>query len=254
MILIQVVLNNKYIGYFISILILFVWSIILRILDIQSNMVDIGGTPSIRYSDMNAFGPGLQSAIWFNLYWVFFSLLCLFGAGILWNRGVLRSFWERIKSAKKQSTTAYTISFATVGVIWLAIAGYVYYNTQILNPYKTSDVLEELFVQYEKKYKKYEDAKLPKVTDIKYHIDLFPNKRNVEVKAVIQLTNEHKTSIDSLHFNTNPDWKTTFNIPNSEIAHEDTELSYIIYKLKDPIKPNSSVEIEINNSLSLIHI
>lgn len=248
MILIQVVLNNKYIGYFISILILFVWSIILGILDIQSNMVDIGGTPSIRYSDMNSFGPGLQGAIWFNLYWVFFSLLCLFGAGILWNRGVIRSLWDRLKSAKKQSTTAYTISFATVGVIWLAIAGYVYYNTQILNPYKTSDILEELSVEYEKKYKKYEDAKLPKVTDIKYHIDLFPNKRNVEVKAVIQLTNEHKTSIDSLHFNTNPDWKTTFNIPNSDVVHEDTELSYIIYKLKDPIKPNSTIEIEINNN------
>ena len=58
-ILVQVLASNKYIGYFIAILILLVWEIILNVMDISTNMLDVGGSPSTFYSDMNGFGPGV---------------------------------------------------------------------------------------------------------------------------------------------------------------------------------------------------
>ena len=53
---------------------------------------------------------------------------------------------------------------------------------------------------YEKKYKKYQAILQPKITDIKYHVDIFPNERNVFSKTIITLENNGNYAIDSLHY------------------------------------------------------
>ena len=68
MILVQVLFNSKYLAYFISILLVYISSIIFLAFDIESNMLFFGGGPSLRYSDLNGFGPGLTGALWFNTY------------------------------------------------------------------------------------------------------------------------------------------------------------------------------------------
>ncbi len=248
MIMIQVLLNNKYIGYFVSILVIFVWGILLNILDIESNMLSIGAGPSIEYSDMNAFGPGLKGAMWFNMYWVLFSLVCLLIAGALWNRGVMSALKERIKIAKKQIPKKYQFLTAGIALCWIVVAGFVYYNTQVLNPYRTSDEFEELAASYEKKYKKYQEITMPKIKAVNYFIDIFPDQRNVNVKAKIQLSNESTEAINSLHFNLNEEWDTTFSIPNATLSYEDKDFGYLIYELQQPILPQEILEIEIENT------
>jgi ABC-2 type transport system permease protein len=247
MIMIQVLSSNKYIGYFISILVLLVWEIILSILDIQSNMLNIGGGASVFYSDMNGFGPGLKSTLWFNLYWILLSVLGLLIAGALWNRGSKSSLLSRIKTAKKEVPKSYRGFIALTALMWLGVAGFVYYNTQILNPYRSSDTNEKLMADFEKKYSKYRDALHPKVTEVKYHIDIFPNKRDVHVKADIELTNESSEPIDSLHFFNNEGWDTNLNIPNAKPVYKDTTYLYTIYKLSPALQPGEKVIMKVDN-------
>lgn len=245
MIMVQVLVNNKYIGYFVSIAVIFLWSLILMAIDIQSNMLQIGGGPSTMYSDMNAFGPGLKGAMWFNLYWVLFMLLSVLVAGALWNRGSKSSLMDRIKIAKKQVPSSYRKVIIFIFILWMGVAGYVYYNTQVLNTYKTSDQMEEMMVDYEKKYKKYEKVDLPKITEAKYFIDIFPHQRDVNVKAILQLTNETNSPIDSLHFSIDDRWSPEFKIANSKLVFEDDELGYLIYQLEKPLMAGQSMEMEI---------
>lgn len=246
-ILVQVLSSNKYIGYFISILILLVWEIVLSILDLNSNMLDIGGGPSVFYSDMNGFGPGVKGALWFNLYWSLFAVLGLLVAGALWNRGSKSSLINRIKTAKKEVPKSYRGIIAIVGVIWLGVAGFVYYNTQVLNPYRSSDTTEQLMADFEKKYSKYRDAVHPKVTDAKYYIDIFPNKRDIYVKADIELTNESNQAIDSLHFFNGEGWDTKLNIPNAKPVFKDTTYLYTIYKLSPALQPGETIIMKLDN-------
>jgi len=245
MIMIQVLMNNKYIGYFISIIVIFIWDLILAAFDVSSNMVVIGGGPSLTYSDMNAFGPGLYGAMWFNIYWVLFSVVCILIAGAVWNRGSSSSLMERIKTAKKQVPSSYRLISLVAIVTWIVVAGIVYYNTQVLNEYKSSDQYKEYAAEYEKKYKKYENVNLPKITDAKYFVDIFPYKRDAYVRAILKLTNETNSSIDSIHYNIDEDWNPEISIPNSELVYEDTDLGYVIYKLNKPLKPGQTIEVEI---------
>jgi ABC-type transport system involved in multi-copper enzyme maturation permease subunit len=247
MIFIQVVINNKYIGYFVSILVIFLLNILLAIFDMETNMLSLAGKPSLMYSDMNGFGPGLVSANWFNLYWVLFGLIALLMAGALWNRGVKTPFLERIKIAKNQVPKSFRILIISVMVIWIAVAGFIYYNTQILNPYKTTDQWEELSANYEKKYKKYEKVKLPKIAEVKYFVDIFPEDRNAFIKAKMKLVNETESSIDSIHYSIDKDWHPEILIPHSELVLNDEEFGYQIYKLDKAMQPGDTINIEIHS-------
>tara|TARA_R110002050_G_scaffold300621_1_gene471016 strand:+ start:46402 stop:49977 length:3576 start_codon:yes stop_codon:yes gene_type:complete len=246
MIMIQVLINNKYVGYFASILVLFLWSIFLEIMDLSSNMLQIGASPSLRYSDMNGFGPGVLGAIWFNIYWVLFAILSLLIAGFLWNRGSKSSLKERALMAKKQIPKSYRVVVAGVFAMWVLVAGFVYYNTQVLNEYESSDYIEQLRADYEKTYKKYEKVNLPKITDIKYFVDIFPNERNVNVKAIIKLTNESGEPIDSIHYDISKKWNPEIIIPNAKLVLNDEKFNYQIYRVAPAIAPGETIEIEIN--------
>jgi ABC-2 type transport system permease protein len=247
MITIQVLSSNKYIGYFISILVLLVWEIILSILDVQSNMLNIAGGGSVFYSDMNGFGPGLKSKLWFNLYWILFAVIGLLIAGALWNRGSKSSLLSRIKTARKEVPKSYRSFIVILAVVWLSVAGFVYYNTQVLNPYRSSDETEQLSADFEKKYSKYKDAVHPKVTDAKYYIDIYPNKRDIYVKADIELTNESSEAIDSLHFFNGEGWDTKLSIPNAKPVYKDTTYLYTIYQLSPPLQPGEKTIIKLDN-------
>jgi len=248
LIFIQVIVNNKYIAYFISILLLFLLDVMMMVFDLQSNMLNLGSSPSITYSDMNGFGAALAGSNWFNLYWILFGVLILVVAGLIWVRGVTFGFKNRIKSAKKHLTPKYALSLTTISVLWIATASFVYYNTQVLNTYKTSDVIEKGQAKYEKDYKKYEGIIQPKMTDLKYHIDIFPEERKLLAKTAIVLQNKSNKSIDSLHYTIDEEWNMKLHLKDAKLVFEDKDLGYFIYKLDKPLAPNEKMGLVVETS------
>lgn len=247
-ILIQTLISNRYVGYFIGILILFVWEILLSVFDISSNMLNIGGSPSIQYSDMNGFGPGVVGSIWFNAYWFFIALIWLMIAGIFWPRSVVSGWREKWEMAKSNLSKKTKFTFVSIFSIWLLIAGVVFYNTQILNDYRSGDESEEIAVRYENELSKYKDIPQPKFVNIKYYIDIYPYKRNLLTKADCKIQNKTSMPIDSIHFNTNEDWELEIDIPGSELVMLDEELGYRIYKLNQPMQPGDVLDLTITNN------
>lgn len=241
LILIQVISKNKYIGYFISILIIFFWDLILLALDIQSNMLILGVKPSLQYSDMNWFGPGFKSAMWFNFYWILLSVICLFFAAALWQRGMLSSLKNRFTIANKQTSKGFKLATAFTIISFLGVAAFVFYNTQILNDYDTTKESETSSASFEKKYKQYENLSIPKITDAKYFIDIFPEKREVNCKVEFGMINKSETAIDSLFISFNEDWNQSITFENATVVFEDEDLEVKIYKFDPPLQPNQKL-------------
>lgn len=245
---IQVLINHRYIGYFVSILVLFLIDILWSILDVQTNMVQPAGGPSVYYSDLNGYGPGLPGALWFIAYWISFSLLLLFIAGPFMYRLKTQGLKTRFAQARVVFKGSYRMISVLSLVVFVAFAGWLYYNTQVLNPYKTSDEVEELLADYEKKYQKYADYPMPKIVGVSYAIDLYPQERKVAVEAMMSLKNETEQTIDSLFFSLDEDWKTEIRGPLQE-AWFDEKFSFKAYALNEPLAPGASIEIKINNLL-----
>jgi hypothetical protein len=247
LIFIQVMINHKYIGYFVSILMFIAVDVLLSVLDIGTNMLSIGSSPSTMYSEMNGFGPGLKGAMWFALYWILLGLLGLIKAAAFWQRGTERGFVNRFKNAMSNLTNNYKILFGTVAIAWLAVAAFVYYNTQILNTYKTSDEQEELRADYEKQYKKYQHLPKLSIDQIKYSIDIFPNKRDVFVVSDIVMRNKTNTPIDAMHFILDNTWKQEVLIPDGKATLEDKEIGYTIYEIP-ALAPGDTMIMQIKTT------
>jgi len=123
--------------------------------------------------------------------------------------------------------------------------GLFFTTRRVMNRYTTSRDQEERTVQYEKLYKKYEDINIPRITDVKYRIDLYPEKRDLKVDAVLTLKNRGNTSIDSIHFNMIDGFNTQIDLPNSKMTLDDKEHLYRIYQLNTPMQPGDSFPLHI---------
>ncbi len=244
----QVLINQKYLAYFISILVLILIDVLWTIFDVQSNMVSPASKPSLFYSDLNGYGPGFEGAMWFNAYWILFALLLLFLAGPLYYRMKLQGMKARLRQAKlifRGSYRSFTLVCAALFGLMLA---WLYYNTQVLNDYQTADEAEEWSANYEKKYKHYQDYPNPKIKAISYAIDLFPQERKVAVLANMTLRNETRQIIDSLFFLQSKDWQTKIDGALAE-AWFDEEFQFKAYALNKPLAPGEELKLKISNVL-----
>ncbi len=240
---IQVLVNQKYLAYFLSVLSLFLVDLIIAALKIDSNMVVLGSTPSTRYSDMNGFGPGMEAQLWFSAYWLIFGVVLLIIAGMFWPRGMNKSIKDRFAVGRKSLSTSYYSSLGFFSLTWVAIAGFVYYNTQVLNPYFNSETELEQQVEYEKNYKHFENAPLPSMTDLTFNIDIFPEDRAVKSKVDITITNKTSKPIDSLHFTVLEEDYVSIEIPNSKLVHGEKGTFYYIYQLDQTLAPGDSMQM-----------
>ncbi len=62
-------------------------------------------------------------------------------------------------------------------------ARWIYYNTKVLNTILSEDDRDRLSVDYEKTYKKYDKLPQPRIIDMKYAIDLYPERRAGVMRA-----------------------------------------------------------------------
>jgi len=244
---IQVIVNHKYLGYMVSVIVLLLLDIILLMLDINSNMISFGATPYMIYSDLNGFGPSNKGVFWFSIYWLLFALFLLTLSGVIWNRGAKKSLKERLKSVNSNTSKSYLMIVSSIGLSWIIVASYVFYNTQILNTYKSSDQNEQLAVSYEKDYKKFKNLPLPKIIEAKYNIDIFPKKKKAEVLALLTIINNNDKSIDSILLNVNKEWDLSFHFPNSTIISKNDDLGVHFYGINPPMLPGDTLVLKINN-------
>ena len=244
---IQVIVNNKYIGYVVSVIVLLVLDIILLVLDISSNMISFTATPYMIYSDLNGFGPSNIGVFWFSVYWMLFAMFLFTLSGFIWNRGAVKSFKERLNGFKSNITKPYVIIVSSIGMIWIAVSFFVYYNSQILNTYNSIDRSEELAVSYEKIYKKFNTLPLFKIIEAKYNIDIFPKKKSADVLALLTVINDSKKPIDSILLNVNKQWDLTFDFPNASIISKDDDHGVHFYGINPPMLPGDTLILKINN-------
>lgn len=245
LIFIQVAVNHKYLGYFISILLLFAVDILMLIAGVESKMLAIGDAPRLIFSDMSGFGPGQAGAFWFSLYWLLFGIAMLYLAGLLWPRGTVTGFYKRLKNAGRGIVGSHKVAFLSICAGWLVVAGWVYYNTQLLNPYLTTEEQELQQVAYEKRYAVFKDKQQPQITASKYYIDVYPGQRKFQFKVDVSLKNTGKLPIDSLHFVVDRDWNHEIDVPGGKEIFRDTEIGYVILGLESPLDTGEMLELVV---------
>jgi hypothetical protein len=237
--------NNRYLGYFLFIVVVIANSFLWPALDVQSNLVIYSSAPEMTYSDMNAFGPFLFSKMAFRTYWFLAGLVLLTVALLYWVRGREQDFRIRTRIAMERlkSLRPALIAFTS---LWLICGGWLFYNTKVVNTYTTPDEAEKLLVDYEKLYKKYEGRAQPRVISLDYSIELYPERRGLEVKSEQWIKNKSNVSIDSLFFTLPPFYDAVITLPGAKVVLMDTVHNFAIYRLAKSMAPGDSMRLNLS--------
>lgn len=246
---VHILVNQKFIGHFVTI---GIWAVMFGFRQIGNynyNMFFYASTPSYLYSDMNGFGHFLEPIFWFNLYWIAFAGILIVIGNTLWNRGIETGFKNRFILAVKRTKRPVIIALTLFAVIFISSGAYIYRNVSVVNKYRTSEAGFKLQAEYEKKYKKYQFIAQPKVTDVKVEVDIYPSERKADVRGNMKIKNKTDEPIDTLHLDiTNGVELTNLKINGQELKpiYNDELLRYRMYKFLKPLQPGATTTLEVD--------
>jgi ABC-2 type transport system permease protein len=157
-----------------------------------------GYIPGTGVSDMDGLGHMVTPILWFHLYWLLFGGLLIVVSALFYYRGVSSSFKERLQLLAERFDTRTRIYSCIVLLLFLAVGTYNYYNVSYLNNFLFKGESDHRAVLFEKTLKHYDSLPLPKITRIKMAIDLFPDKQQAFVKALLTIVNKTTRPVSQL--------------------------------------------------------
>ncbi|MEW6367528.1 MAG: M1 family aminopeptidase [Acidobacteriota bacterium] len=245
----QVVANNKYLGFLLMVL-YFLSLFVLPALHLEHRLYRYATVPESPYSDMNGYGHFVAPMLWFNLYWTFFAAALLVVVHVFWVRGTQTSLKERLCAARTRWGRAPKLAAACALVAFACTGAYIFYNTNILNTYRTSAEDEERSAEFEKKYKRYEPVAQPRVTGVRADVDIYPVERRVEIRGTYELVNKTAAPIRDVHVVLSPDVRIArLGIQGSREKMQDADLGYHIFELAPALQPARSCRLDFDLSV-----
>jgi ABC-type transport system involved in multi-copper enzyme maturation permease subunit len=240
-IFIQTLVNNKYLGFFVTALFYF-WNSTFALLVLKHNLFVFSSDPGVLYSGMNQFGHAVFGYFIFKIYWGALAVVLAMLSSLWWARGAESSLKKRMAEARvKENKTSWMVLIGGL-VVFITCGGFIYYNTNVLNKFQTEFSQEEEQANYEKHYKKYERIPQPKITGVKLDLDLYPSRRSLRTTGTYMLQNKTTHPIDSVHILLLSDVKVNelkF-LSGAKMVYNDSSVAYRIFKLSQPLMPGDS--------------
>jgi ABC-2 type transport system permease protein len=241
---VQALSPNKYVGWGVMVLYI-VATIIFGSIGLDHNLYLYGRTPNELFSDINGAGIYWQAAWWFRLYWGAFALLLLVAAHLLWRRGTetrlkprLRLAPARLRGTPGRLALAGLLLFAGTG-------GWNFYNTNILNTYRTDDDREQYMAEFERRFLPYENVPQPTISHVRLAVDLYPDQIRADIAGRYRITNLTDQPIRDLHVRlANQDLELlALDVPGATLVSNDETYHYRIYRFARPMAPGENREI-----------
>ncbi|WP_299336220.1 M1 family aminopeptidase [uncultured Psychroserpens sp.] len=239
---IQTLIRNPYLGLFI-LLVIAIGIPFLTLAGIENDLFKYNEGPGFGYNDMNGYGDSLGRYMLYKFYWVLGGLVLMVIAGLFWVRGLPHSFKERLSIAKSRFKTPIAITFLVLLAGFFSLGFRIFHETNIENESFSAKEREQQAVEWEKTYKKYQDAAQPRIISVKSDLDIYPKTRDFKSYGEYVMVNKTDQVIDSIFLNHNS-YPSTFEFDRANtLVSEDTLYHFDIYQLKRPMVPGDTMRL-----------
>lgn len=246
----QVFTNNKYLGYALLVVVL-LGQTALGLMDYTHNLYNYASAPNAPYSDMNGYGHFLSGQLWFQAYWGLFLLLLLLLSAAFWVRGVGGGMRERMRLARQRLSGPLGAATALSAIAFVAVGGYLFWNTNVRNEYRSPDETLDLQAKYEREYKKYNGLKQPKIVATEIQVDLRPESQTMRAKGTYRVRNPYAEPIAEVHVGMLDDESLlAIDLGGAKLIHHDKPLGYRIYRLDTAMRPGEERAIAFEVKLA----
>lgn len=248
--LVHALVRHKYVGHLL-VAAFYLATVFPDRLGIENPMLVYGSDPGWTYSDMAGFGPFLPGFLAFKLYWAAWALLLAVLASLFWVRGTETGARRRMRLASLRLTRPMAGAAALSMALILGLGGFVFYNTSVLNEYRTPDDQDAVRAEYERRYKAFENAPQPWVTRARLNVELHPARGAAETRGAYTLVNRGEEAIDSVHVSLVPNVvaeKLEFDRPSRRVL-ADPARGFWIFRLARPLAPGDSLRMDFTVSV-----
>ena len=237
--------TERLLGFFIMI-VLFIGIPLLSLAGVEQSIFKYNAGTGFSYSDMDGYGSSLNRFFLYKIYWLSLGLVFYILTYLFYYRGLPSNFRERISVAGSRFKGKYPKFLGLFMLIFLSSGGYLYYETNILNERTSSKERELQTVEWEKKYKKYENYDQPRIVAVNVDVNIYPNTLDANASGTYSMVNKTSSTIDSLFLDHN-DAISTFEFDKeTDLVLEDTLYNFDIYRLKKPLYPGDSLKLSFS--------
>ena len=241
-VLVQVLSPNKFVGMVVF-LAIFLGIQTLPSLDFEHYLYQYAPPPA-PYSDMNGYGHFVERFVSFCIYWGAFSGLLIVVAHLFFRRGYPGSTREQLAVARGRwngAVAGWTTAFA---VLFIGTGAWIFYNTNVLNEYVTSDEREQQQADYEKAYKQFEDLPSPALVDLETALDIYPETRRLDTRGSARMVNREQAPIEVLHLTIPlPLTVNSITLTGAELEEADDKHGYHQYRFTEPLAPGAETTL-----------
>ncbi len=244
--MVHVLVNQKYVGQ-IVVLLASAFKVLAPMMGMHRMLV-YNSDPGWKYSDMNGFGPYIEPFLWFKLYWAAWALLLGVVTILFWVRGREPGVRRRLSQARARLRGSTTRMAGVAAALILALGGFVFYNTNVLNEYRGRDEGGRSQAEYERRYKRFDRAPQPVLTAADLRLEIHPGEPAVDMRGSYRLVNRTGAAIDSIHVVTDRDVDTR-SISLDRAARPvavDEETGYRIFALERALEPGGSLRLSFD--------
>lgn len=233
---VQALSPHKAVGWGIMVVFL-AWQQMNQLVD--HNLLLYGSAPYTPLSDMNGAGSFWKGAWTFRVYWGAFAVLLLLAAHLLWRRGTEIRLKPRLALARRRLAGAPGWVASGALATFIATGGFAYYNTNVLNDYRTQGAQEADAVAYERKFGKYLDLPQPKIAAMTLDVALYPEERRAVTKGSYRLRNLTAQPIPEIHLRLLGDdlELAGATLEGARLVTDDRKFGHRVYRLDRPMQP-----------------
>lgn len=245
---VQALVPHKFIGWA-AMLVYLVARVALRNLGFEHIFYNYGSTSSVPLSDMNGMGHFWIRRVWYQAYWLAFAVLLLATAQLFWRRGVA-TFKQRAALVPKRlrGGTRWVVAISTVA--WLGIGSYIFYNTNILNEYRTKLETEKLTADYEKALLSFEKLSRPRIVDVKLAVNIEPHAVRATTVGSYVIENRNAEPLTDIHIRwVEPLKMQSLEVAGAKLSKEYAAFNYRIYTFATPMQPGEQRTIRFTSLL-----
>ncbi|MGD0863940.1 MAG: M1 family aminopeptidase [Rhizomicrobium sp.] len=236
---VQAVVPGKYWGWGIM-AIYIVATTMLGTVGYEDHLYIFGTTPEVPLSDMNGEGQFWIGRDWFDLYWSAGSLILAILAYALWRRGTETRLRPRFARLPRR-LAGFSGALLAFGVIVMAASGaFIYYNTHILNEYRTDVSTDDYKANYEKALLRFENTPQPKVTYVALDVAIYPHDPRVVTTGTFTIQNRTGKQLSRIDVRWDRDLEMkSLVVDGAEPVKDYGGFHYVIFGLKQPMAPGA---------------
>lgn len=246
---VQTLVPHKFIGWAVM-LVYIVATITLNNIGFEHNLYTYGGEPTVPLSDMNGMGRFWIGRAWFQAYWLAFALMLMVAAHLLWRRGVETHLAPRLRRMTSRLRGTPGLVLGAAAAAWVGIGSYNFYNTNILNEYRTRLQEEKLTADFEKALLAFETIVQPRIVDVKLAVDIYPAQVRAVTEGSYVVENRTAAPMPVVHVRWNRPLKMqVLEVEGAKLQKEYKEFDYRIYEFATPLQPGEKRTIRFTTLL-----